>query len=326
MVDRTAATPVSGTGAPHTCCSTHSSPAHPAWLLTVCAGNASHSAGRAPLSGDAASGGAVGAVAGRQAAGPEGISSLATGPSSAAGARHRGMVKSASYSALDGAVTSSLAAEPATDPAAAAAAPVPLNFLPPSRGSGMQGELYGSGGLAGGAAGQQQELGGMPGAGGSSTGSGKRTMTRVQSVPQLCAYGGSAGSPVLPMQDSSSGMMGAMPSSHVATHGGQQWMAGSVPQHGTQQQQPAAAYAPVKAENAFWSSELSYHQVGACTRSGFGARVRVQGWGIAQHDVEQGRSEASPCEGATAAGGSHCAGVPKVCVLMLPAGKQGKTG
>jgi hypothetical protein len=238
---------------------------------------ASNSAGRAPLSGDGASGGAVGAVAG----GPDGANSLAVvGPSHAGaaggfgsrGGGLGGMVKSASYSALtglDGAVTSSLAASSSYDAAAAAAAPVPLSSLPMGR-SGMRGQvthhqlkpLQGSSTEL--FAGQEQHYAGGSG----------RGMTRVQSVPQLRTYGSDAGSPVLPLQDASGAMGHGAPgmlSGHQLQQQQQQqqqWMAGAA----SHMQPPMPAYPPpsgmqaggggmVKAENPYWSSELSYHQV-----------------------------------------------------------------
>lgn len=123
------------------------------------------------------------------------------------------MVKSASYSALsglDGAVTSNLAAGPLTDPAAAAAAPVPLSSLPASARSALRGELthvhlqpmHGDhvGGFGGHAHHHQQHHHHM-GMSGSSFGAPSRGlggMPRVQSVPQLHTYGSDAGSPTLP--------------------------------------------------------------------------------------------------------------------------------
>jgi hypothetical protein len=120
------------------------------------AGNVSGSGGGCVVAPAHSGGGASGGVTGAVAGAPEGMGSMAAtfGGSSAAAAAAagggggglRGMVKSASYSALSGleagAVTSSLAMGGAplspTDPAAAAAAPVPLSSI---TGRGLQGEL-----------------------------------------------------------------------------------------------------------------------------------------------------------------------------------------
>lgn len=258
-------------------------------LLCCCLRAGNGSAGRHPLSGDGASGGAVGAVAGAGAGAAEGISSMARpGPAAAGMGGLGGMVKSASYSALsglDGAVTSSLAT--ATDPAAAAAAPVPLGSLPPSARGALRGELthvhlqpvpgdpFGQH--------QQQHMG-------SSFGQQHRGMTRVQSVPQLRTYGSDAGSPTLPPMSGGGGGSGGAHGSGIqglpsfgsvggSGYGGQyeqqQWMGGSMghPQHQHQQQMQAfgqgqsmqgSSHMALKAESAYWAPELSYPVGGMC--------------------------------------------------------------
>lgn len=228
----------------------------------------------------------MGAVAGAGAGAAEGISSMARpGPAAAGMGGLGGMVKSASYSALsglDGAVTSSLAA--ATDPAAAAAAPVPLSSLPPSARGALRGELthVHLQPVPGDPFGQHQQQQHM----GSSFGQQHRGMTRVQSVPQLRTYGSDAGSPTLPpMSGGGGGGGGAAHGSSIpglpsfGSMGGsgfggqyeqQQWMGGSMgshPQHQHQQQMQAfgqgqsmqgSSHMALKAESAYWTPELSY--------------------------------------------------------------------
>ena len=223
--------------------------------------DAERGSGRTPVSGDGASGGVAGAVAGAA----EGVSSLA-GPAAAGGTGLTGpggMVKSASYSALsglDGAVTSSLAVAPANDPAAAAAAPVPLSSLPASARSGLRGELTHvqlqplPGGEAFGS--HQQQQGGSGAFGGQSGGGrGLGGMPRVQSVPHLRSYGSDAGSPTLapmpggvgagqgagaPAAAAAAGNIPGLPafgSTGYGSHFDQQWMGGGMGQHQHYQQQ-----------------------------------------------------------------------------------------
>lgn len=242
------------------------------------------------MSGDAASGGATGAVTVAGAA--EGVSSMAGPAGAGAGnlAGTGGMVKSASYcalSGLDGAVTSSLAATPATDPAAAAAAPVPLSSLPASARSGLRGELtHVHLPMPGEVFGQQHQqalgssFGGQPGS------RGLGGMPRVQSVPHLRSYSSDAGSPTLPPLSGggSGGHAGSsipgLPSFGSTGYGShfdqqQQWMSGGAGgmqqphqhQQPPPQQQQMSAFAQhpmpgsnmgIKTESAYWTPELSY--------------------------------------------------------------------
>lgn len=242
------------------------------------AGNGSGSGGlQQAHSSGGVSGGASGAVAGD----PEGPDTVAAAFTSVGGVGGR-MVKSASYSALSGleagAVTSNmsnLVASP-PDPAAAAAAPVPVSSLA-GLGRGLHGELNSHSMVYPGMSQQQfqqqlsssfdgrsfytanqHQFGQQDSSGFGNSGGG---MPRVQSVPQLRSL--DAGSPTLPPVTSSS--------SGGALAGLQQF--GSNPlQHMQQQysfqqqhQQPELGvqnsnmqYGGTKLEGTFWNTELSY--------------------------------------------------------------------